>query len=332
MSRKQLKGVFGRDALSMLGAMFQHTSKICDQASHQPKEQSMLITKPNGRKMLYRKSQLHPTVIHSALQNALACTAAGLGPAECFIQVSGGTPEGIVAATMMGFSRVLYVGNTTQEVNGMRLPTTHEEQLHNLDYHEYTSPIPDNPEAGTMVAHAIQLLTPYVKNFVMETPGSIVVPTPYQVDVPPIQTFTFIPVTGKVIARTIGNTANSSRAPAGQGSSASAGPGSSASAGQGASAGQSAGKKTGPGSSSGAVPPKTPKKMPKIEQEEGDDDDEGDEGDEDTGDNEEGADDLDAELAALDEMADKTGSGKKPTPKRKQAGSEAGSAKKKPKK
>ena len=37
LNRKQLKGVFGRDALSMLGAMFQHTSKICDQASHQPK-------------------------------------------------------------------------------------------------------------------------------------------------------------------------------------------------------------------------------------------------------------------------------------------------------
>ena len=328
LSRKQLKGVFGRDALKMLGAMFQHTSKICDQALHQSREETMLITKPSGRMMPYRKAQVHPTVVYSAIQNALACTAASLGPAECFIQVNGGTPEGIVAATMMGFSRVLYVANSEQELNGMRLPTSHEEQLHNMDYHEYTSPSPDNPEMGTIAAHAVQLLTPYVKNFVMEVPGSIVVPSPYHVDVPPIQTFTFIPVTGKVIARTVGSsvgsTARSSGDPAGQGSSAS-GQGPSASPGQkAASAGP---KKNGPGSASGAVLPKTPKKAINIE--EGDDDDDmGDgEGDEDGDDDDEGGVDLDAELAAVEQEAASSKKGVK-----NKAGSDAGSAKKQPKK
>ena len=120
MNRKQLRGIFGRDALAMLGAMFQHTSKICDQALHQPKEQSMVITKPNGKKALYRKGQIHPTAVYSALQNALACTASSLGPAECFIQMGGGTPEGIVAAMMVGFNRILYVASSDQELNGMR--------------------------------------------------------------------------------------------------------------------------------------------------------------------------------------------------------------------
>ena len=274
--------------------------------------------------MLYRKAQIHPTVVYSAVQNALACTAAGLGPAECFVQVGGGTPDGIVAAAMLGFGRVIYVGHTPQEVNGMRLPTPHEEQVHNIDYHEYTSPDADDPERGTIVAHAIQLLTPYVRNFVMETPGSIVVPTTHHVEVPPIQVFTFVPVTGKVIARTIGGSTPSSGAPGGQQSSSSNSKSAEASS---VPAVTAVPKKTGPGSASGDVPPKTPKKKITIEQDEGAGDDDEDDDSDDNDANDEGGEGLDAELAAIDEMA---GSAKK-KPKRK-AGSEAGSTKKKKKK
>ena len=56
-----------------------------------------------------------------------------------------------------------------------------------------------------MAAHAVQLLTPYVKNYVIEMSGSVMVPSPVQIDIPALPTFTLIPVTGTVIARTSAN-------------------------------------------------------------------------------------------------------------------------------
>ena len=55
----------------------------------------------------------------------------------------------------------------------MRLPTSHEEQLHGIDYFEYNSPDLNEPEAGIMAAHAVQLLTTFVKDFVTEVPGFV---------------------------------------------------------------------------------------------------------------------------------------------------------------
>ena len=316
LSRKQLRNVFGRDALAMLGAMFQHTSKICEEGLHQSKDDSMLITKPNGRRSLYRKAQIHPTVVYSALNRAIACTAAGLQPSECFVQVGGGTPEGIVAAMMMGFNRVVYVASTAQEISAMKLPTSHDDAFHNIDYNDYISPNPDNPECGTMAAHAVQLLVPYVKNFVMEVPKAIVVPSPYHIDIPPLQTFTFIPVTGKVIARTVSVAASS---PAGR-----ARPASSLT-----SKAVTSSSKGGPGSAAGVETPKTPKKMVNMEESKDDGDDAGE--DEDAEEENEGAgegdegNDLDADLAALEAMATAPSSNKRPK------GGGKGNSNKKPK-
>ena len=170
-----------------------------------------------------------------------------------------------------------------------------------------------------MAAHAVQLLTPFVKNYVMDVPGSIVVPTPFHVDVPPLQTFTFIPVTGKVIARTIAS-------PCGAQSGSKVVQASSSSDGQGA-----AKKKEGPGSASGADIPKTPKSKGNIvkdDDEEVDMEEAGGEEDEDAGDGEDGN-DLDKELAALEQGEAEAKTKKE---KKKKAGSEGGSAKKKARK
>ena len=330
LSRSQMRGLFGREALAVMGALFQHTSKICEQSRHLPKEECLQITKPNGRKALYRRSQMHPTVLFSAIRSTLACTASNVGPNEAFVQLTGGTPDGVVAAIMVGFTNIIYISNSPQEANAMKLPSTHEESLHSIDYTNYISPIPDDPEHGTMAAHAVGLLAPYIKNYVLETAGSIMVPSPIQINVPPLQTFTFIPITGRVIARTV--QAGSTTVPAVPAVEDAAASSSSK-------AGSSKDEaKGGPGSKTGAKPPNPPKNKGKIndadaneDAEEGEDD----AADDDDDDDEEGAggDDLDDELDLLQQMEDSS-TPKKPkgrgggrgTPK------SAGAPKKKPRK
>ena len=55
-----------------------------------------------------------------------------------------------------------------------------------------------------MVATTVGMLAPYIRNFVMETPGAHAVPSPYDIKLPPLRVYTFIQVTGRVIARTVG--------------------------------------------------------------------------------------------------------------------------------
>ena len=297
MTRSQLKGAFGREALAVLGAMFQHQSKICAQARFLEKKDYVYQVKESGQRTLLRKSQVHPTVIFEALKSVIATSSAGLNPTDCFIQVCGGTPEPCVAAIMMGFQKAIYVANAT-EMEWMRLATKEEETLHKIDYVNYSSPDLEQPSRGFLAAAAVRMLAPYVRNAVMETSGSIMVPPPYIINVPPVQQYAFIPVTGRIVARTI-NAANPSFAsPAGKRKATTEGSpaASSSSAGGIASAG-------GPGSQTGAKEPKTPQAKGKIlspkhedeEQDEGEDD-----GEDDAEETEGGA--LENELAQLEAM------------------------------
>ena len=90
----------------------------------------------------------------------------------------------------------------------MTLPSSAVELSSAVDYMNYTSPDPDSPEKGTLAVEAIKMLMPYIKNFLLEVPDSIMVPPPFEIVVPPLQTFTFVQVTGRVIARTISATGN----------------------------------------------------------------------------------------------------------------------------
>ena len=85
----------------------------------------------------------------------------------------------------------------------MKSPSVHEEKVHDLDYTNYVSPNPEVPDQGLMAVEAVKMLAPYIKNFTLETPNSLMVPSPVPILVPPLQTDTVIAVTGQVIARTI---------------------------------------------------------------------------------------------------------------------------------
>ena len=226
MNTQQLRKQFGRSALDVVGAMFQHQSKIGESARFMSRTGShteasidgcggdsggdrpclsfwwsiaCLITTTgtrctscfgptirtdsinyvtdSGRKATLRRSQVHPTVVYSALKSTLATSAMGLTPNDCFVQVGGGTPEGIVAAIMLGFQKVFYIGNE-KERQWMSLPSKAVELSSAIDYLNYTSPDPDFPEKGILVVEAIKMLMPCIKSFVMEEIGSVMVPPP----------------------------------------------------------------------------------------------------------------------------------------------------------
>lgn len=218
---------------------------------------------------------MHPTVVYNALKIALSTSAAGVSSNDVFVQLSGGTPEGIVGAMLLGFTKVFYIAGSEREVQWMTPPSKHEESAFNIDYRQYSSPDPDLPERGFLAAEAIQMLVPYLRNFVFETPGSVMLPPPVAIEIPPLQTFTFVQVTGKVIARTIQSQQSGSQ-------SAQSGSQSAQSAQSQRSGSQSA--QSGPGSAAGKEVPDTPvvkgklkKAQPKEEEgTEGEDDDEGD--------------------------------------------------------
>jgi hypothetical protein len=203
MTTKQLKGRFGRSALDIVGAMFQHQSKIGEQARFQSKDEMIHIVTESGRKAVLRRSQIHPTVVHSAMKSALATSATGIASSDTFVQMGGGTPEGIVAAIMLGFQKVVYIAADEREFHWMSLPSKHEEQSMAIDYGNYTSPDADFPEKGYLAAQAVKMLSPYIRNYVFETTGTVHVSPPVTIEIPPLQTFTFVQVTGRVIARTI---------------------------------------------------------------------------------------------------------------------------------
>jgi hypothetical protein len=118
---------------------------------------------------------------------------------DVFVQIAGGTPEGIVAAIMLGFPENVYVDSEDREVHWMSLPSKHEENTQKMDYRNYVSPDLDFPERGSLAVEVVKKLSSYIRNFVLETSGSIMLPPPFGIDVEPLQTFIFMQVTGKVI-------------------------------------------------------------------------------------------------------------------------------------
>ena len=170
----------------MLGALFQHTEKICEEGQFLDPKSLIHMIKDNGRKVVYRKSQVHPTTIFSALKSMLSSTSASLNPSDCFVQICGGSPEGVVAAVLLGFNRVIYVGDE-KELMWMNLPTEEEEKMHNIDYTDFVSPNIDTPDQGFLAAEAVKMLAPFVHNHVTDTPGALKIAPPIEITLPPIK-------------------------------------------------------------------------------------------------------------------------------------------------
>jgi hypothetical protein len=275
-----------------------------------PKDDMISYMTASGRKSVMRRSQVHPTVIYSALRSVISTSATGISSQDAFVQMAGGTPEGIVAGIMIGFQKVIYIPSTDKEASWMSMPSQAAEYSNKVDYMNYTSPDPEDPERGFLAAEAVKLLVPYIRNFVMDN-ENIMVPPPFPIDIPPLQTFTHIAVTGRVLARTMLVTPkkeNPSNEEKTQG---------------------------GPGSPSGSTPPPKPKIQSKIVQVTGVDDDgmpdEEENGEDDVEESEKGKEDDIKELEKLESAA----SSKKPKPKgassKRQSSKTKGAAKKKAK-
>jgi hypothetical protein len=103
---------------------------------------------------------------------------------------------------MMGFQKVIYVAGNDKEYSWMSLPSQAVEYASKIDYMNYTSPDPDEPERGFLAAAAVKMLIPFIRNFGMDIKG-VMVPPPFPIEIPPLQVFTHIAVTGRVVARTM---------------------------------------------------------------------------------------------------------------------------------
>jgi len=141
MTSMQLKQAFGRSSLRMIGALFQHSSKVTAQARFMEKSGMINTVSDSGRHSLFRKGQLHPTAVYEAIKSVMSMSATGIGNNDCFVQISGGTPEGVVAAIMMGFGKVIYIA-CPKQISMMDVPSEQEEITHNIDYSLFLVPTP----------------------------------------------------------------------------------------------------------------------------------------------------------------------------------------------
>lgn len=265
--------------------------------------------------------QVHPTAVYSGVRSAVAASSAGISGQDAFIQLCGGTPEGIVAAVMMGFQKIIYVSGSPKDSSLMSLPSRAVELSSNIDYMDYVSPDPEDSQLGFLAVEAVKMLVPYVRNHVMEHINEVQVAPPHAITIPPLQVYTFIPVTGRVVVRTILASEKTGGAEPVESQSKSSLPS----------------KPSGPGGSGEKPPPapagkiaKTKKVVSKEGDEEEDDDLDAEESEQNEGDEDEesGADDDD--LKALEKLEKKSMPMKrsKQGVKRK-AGAKAGGAKKK---
>ena len=83
----------------------------------------------------YRKGQVDPSVIASAMQTALNASSVPLGSNEVAVLMTAGTPENVVASTVCGYSKVFVIADGP-EANMMYVPTLAQEKAHNINYQE----------------------------------------------------------------------------------------------------------------------------------------------------------------------------------------------------
>ena len=177
MTKQGMNKSCGRDVVFMFGAMLQHSINICETGQCLDRKSLIQVVKESGQKHTFRNSQVHPSIVYSALKSVLSTTSSALSPQDCFVQVCGGSLEGVVVVVMLGFGRIIYVGNE-KETLWMQMPTEEEEKVNKLDHSSYTSPSIDNPDQGFLAAEVVEMLSPYIHNHVLDMPSVVQVPPP----------------------------------------------------------------------------------------------------------------------------------------------------------
>jgi len=160
MSASQLQQVFGDRAADLSSVFFQHSTRIAAPAEFLPRA-SFFMWRPSDRAGLRRyakgqareaesssirvcgsrymcedgtvdgaraieSNQVHPSVYISALRSSLASSNLALNQNEVLVDLTGGTPEIVIAAIVVGFKKVFFVGDDNEHVM-MQLPVQDEQ-------------------------------------------------------------------------------------------------------------------------------------------------------------------------------------------------------------
>ncbi|CAK0793449.1 unnamed protein product [Prorocentrum cordatum] len=308
MDEDQLKVIFGDKAKQVESIMFQRASRITSEADFIPVNDVFKVALgARSQPRAHRKGQAHPTVYIEVLRSALNCSPIPLSDNEVAVVMTGGAPEAVVAAIARGYKHVLVVTHDDNEKQMLHIPPLAEEREFNIDYAAYSSPDPMGPLKGMLAACAVRMLYPFIANFLHRRPGHKVEP-PGEMHIPPLETFTFIPLAGAIVARHVGEGAPDAAAATGKTPNAKK-------AVRGAAESPSAAT-PGTGKSKGADQDEEDGEENEIE------DDAGDNGDEEE-------DDITSQLQKLEEL-EKGSSGKKPGKRGVASGGGGGPGKKKP--
>ena len=128
LSTSQLRAIFGERVADLDGVFFQHSTRIAATAEFLPRS-GCFQWRPSERAGLrrYCKGQVHPSVYVSALRSALASSNVPLSQNEVLVDLTGGTPEVVVAAIVVGFKKVIYIGDEKgEEQTMMQMPVQGE--------------------------------------------------------------------------------------------------------------------------------------------------------------------------------------------------------------
>lgn len=141
-----------------------------------------------------------------AFSSALSTSSLPLTNSDVFVNITGGTPEPLVAAIACGYRTIFHVACSGEEEVMYNLPTEEEQRLNNIDYFGYKSPVPELPTMGVLAAEAVRQITAYLKNECLGVASSIKVPLVQPLNIPPAVTYTYLPVLNQIVKRTVRDT------------------------------------------------------------------------------------------------------------------------------
>ena len=223
----ELKRIFGPAASQLKTAMFQSSSKITRAATFLQDCDQIKVSLGEAAPRVYRKGQVHVDVFLEALNSVLTSSNIPLATTECLVDLTGGTPEAIIAGIILGYQRVIVVAGDTNEYEMYQVPSESDEREHQIHYQQYTSWDPMRPLTGILAAAAIRALRPYVENALFDRRGTWAFRPSVDLNLPPLVTYTYQPLTCTIQKRThlpdsqhAGDPAPSTEVPAASGASA----------------------------------------------------------------------------------------------------------------
>jgi hypothetical protein len=135
VTHSMLEATFGPLADDLNSIRFQQVARVAPLARFMPKsEQLLLQLSERGEPRRYRKGQVDPSVIASALQTVLNASNVPLGQNEVLVVLTSGTPEAVVAGIVCGYSKIIYVAGSPEEAVMMAVPSHAVETEKCIDY------------------------------------------------------------------------------------------------------------------------------------------------------------------------------------------------------